>query len=479
MTDAHTLLHVKGSVARCLRSGPDDPGIAGHTRMMGHNFNCDVCKTSVGLYYYSCGHKSEVCAHCEPCDRCEKPQAKTIVGPSDIARLVEFAGMPAACSDVPSEAEWVATAASLIAQLHTGFEDDDWTALAVFVLNKFLRVPLPEPLVIENAEELRPGCYMFFERTAQFMISWRRRVPILVRRCRVDRERWDPRRLQSEFTGDLPVQTPGGDDAGTMTSADFFRRVFAEGCAFELRDWPRDATFAKRMPGMSEDFYAAFPPKSIPAMMFRPDGELNLRVDCKRFHTIQPDMGPKVYAGSGQTYTWVHKDIGDAVNVLMHVQEGDASGGGGDAVGAVWHLWSHTSRARLTESLRDIHRRTSPLDDLDDPFWVGDRERYHPVFVEDGDLAKVAPTWTIEQRRGDAVFVPCGCPHQVRNVRGCFKIASDFVSPEAVDQFRVCREELQAIREYEKAKSELVILSSALRCLALLDDKLHKQAEMA
>ena len=31
---------------------------------------------------------------------------------------------------------------------------------------------------------------------------------------------------------------------------------------------------------------------------------------------------------------------------------------------------------------------------------------------------------------GDAVFIPAGCPHQVRNMRSCVKVAEDFVSPE-------------------------------------------------
>ncbi|XRB14363.1 lysine-specific demethylase JMJ25 [Pseudoscourfieldia marina] len=38
--------------------------------------------------------------------------------------------------------------------------------------------------------------------------------------------------------------------------------------------------------------------------------------------------------------------------------------------------------------------------------------------------------WRIYQREGDAVFVPSRCPHQVRNLRPCVKIAVDFVSVE-------------------------------------------------
>ncbi|KAG9449367.1 hypothetical protein H6P81_009332 [Aristolochia fimbriata] len=42
--------------------------------------------------------------------------------------------------------------------------------------------------------------------------------------------------------------------------------------------------------------------------------------------------------------------------------------------------------------------------------------------------------WTFEQRLGEAVFIPAGCPHQVRNFKSCTKVALDFVSPENVHE---------------------------------------------
>jgi [histone H3]-dimethyl-L-lysine9 demethylase len=40
--------------------------------------------------------------------------------------------------------------------------------------------------------------------------------------------------------------------------------------------------------------------------------------------------------------------------------------------------------------------------------------------------------YPIAQCLGDAVFIPAGAPHQVRNLHNCIKIAEDFVSPENV-----------------------------------------------
>ncbi|XP_068642394.1 lysine-specific demethylase JMJ29-like isoform X2 [Aristolochia californica] len=42
--------------------------------------------------------------------------------------------------------------------------------------------------------------------------------------------------------------------------------------------------------------------------------------------------------------------------------------------------------------------------------------------------------WTFEQRLGEAVFIPAGCPHQVRNFKSCTKVALDFVSPENIHE---------------------------------------------
>ncbi|KAL6555096.1 Lysine-specific demethylase jmj29 [Orobanche gracilis] len=42
--------------------------------------------------------------------------------------------------------------------------------------------------------------------------------------------------------------------------------------------------------------------------------------------------------------------------------------------------------------------------------------------------------WTFEQRLGEAIFIPAGCPHQVRNLNSCTKVAIDFVSPENIQE---------------------------------------------
>ncbi|KAF8057712.1 JMJ25 [Scenedesmus sp. PABB004] len=86
--------------------------------------------------------------------------------------------------------------------------------------------------------------------------------------------------------------------------------------------------------------------------------------------------------------------------------------------------------------------------------------------------------WRFEQHEGEAVFVPGGCPHQVRNLASCCKVAVDFVSPESMAAALDNREALRAAdlalpqplglpptqrQCQEKLQSQLLLLRGVLR----------------
>ena len=86
----------------------------------------------------------------------------------------------------------------------------------------------------------------------------------------------------------------------------------------------------------------------------------------------------------------------------------------------------------------------------------------------EGDAA-----WRFVQRRGDAVFIPAGCAHQVRNLCSCIKVAHDFLSPEAVRHCRAMTEERRAMRHApdvctsphrDKLQLYATLLAAAARC---------------
>ncbi|PIN05090.1 putative transcription factor 5qNCA, contains JmjC domain [Handroanthus impetiginosus] len=62
--------------------------------------------------------------------------------------------------------------------------------------------------------------------------------------------------------------------------------------------------------------------------------------------------------------------------------------------------------------------------------------------------------WTFVQKLGDAVFIPAGCPHQVRNLKSCIKVALDFVSPENVQECVRLTEEFRVLPQNHRAKED-------------------------
>lgn len=62
--------------------------------------------------------------------------------------------------------------------------------------------------------------------------------------------------------------------------------------------------------------------------------------------------------------------------------------------------------------------------------------------------------WTFEQRIGEAVFIPAGCPHQVRNLKSCTKVAVDFVSPENIHECIRLTEEFRQLPKNHRVRED-------------------------
>ncbi|CAH1427083.1 unnamed protein product [Lactuca virosa] len=62
--------------------------------------------------------------------------------------------------------------------------------------------------------------------------------------------------------------------------------------------------------------------------------------------------------------------------------------------------------------------------------------------------------WSFVQKLGDAVFIPAGCAHQVRNLKSCIKVALEFVSPENVGECIRLTEDFRVLPQNHKAKED-------------------------
>ena len=75
--------------------------------------------------------------------------------------------------------------------------------------------------------------------------------------------------------------------------------------------------------------------------------------------------------------------------------------------------------------------------------------------------------WRFVQRHGDAIFIPAGCPHQVRNLSSCVKVALDFVSPENAHRCVLLTDEFAKLpRGHHPSEDKLQARPPAGRCLA-------------
>ncbi|XP_061372854.1 lysine-specific demethylase JMJ27 [Gastrolobium bilobum] len=126
--------------------------------------------------------------------------------------------------------------------------------------------------------------------------------------------------------------------------------------------------------------------------------------------------------------------------------------------GAVWDIFRRQDVPKLIEYLRNHkkefrHINNHPIDSVIHP--IHDQtlflnERHKKQLKREFNVEP----WTFEQHLGEAVFIPAGCPHQVRNRQSCIKVALDFVSPENVGECLQLTEEFRLLPKNHRAKED-------------------------
>ncbi|CAN6710781.1 unnamed protein product [Malus baccata var. baccata] len=143
--------------------------------------------------------------------------------------------------------------------------------------------------------------------------------------------------------------------------------------------------------------------------------------------------------------------------------------------GAVWDIFRRQDVPKLREYLekhkKEFHHiNNHPVDSVVHP--IHDQtlylnERHKKQLKEEFNVEP----WTFKQYLGEAVFIPTGCPHQVRNTQSCIKVALDFVSPESLEECLRLTEEFRLLPKNHRAKEDklevkkmtLYAVSSAVR----------------
>ncbi|XP_063947510.1 uncharacterized protein LOC108218781 [Daucus carota subsp. sativus] len=142
---------------------------------------------------------------------------------------------------------------------------------------------------------------------------------------------------------------------------------------------------------------------------------------------------------------------------------------------AVWDIFRRQDVPKLIEYLRKHKKEFRDINNLpinsvvhpihDQTFYLNERHRRQ--LKEEFEIEP----WTFEQHYGEAVFIPAGCPHQVRNKQSCIKVALDFVSPDNVEECIRLTDEFRLLPKFHRSKEDkLEVKKMALHAANLAVD---------
>lgn len=308
-----------------------------------------------------------------------------------------------------------------------------------------------------------------------FMEQWKRGQPVLVSGVDkyINQSLWRPEYFSKQFgelendlincrTSCLVVGQPMKhfwDGFGCLEE----RLVDENGVPMllKLKDWPPSDDFSDVLPQQFSDLMGNLP---LPEYTRR-DGRLNLVSRLPDF-LVKPDLGPKMYIAYGSAQypkegtTNLHLDVSDAVNVMVYVGYLEDEQHGRvekdeealkaidmarcdsitkrrirevrETPGALWHIFDAVDADKIRDFLNKVGKERGEEielhhDPIHDQSWYLDENLRERLSREYGVLP-----YTIIQCLGDAIFIPAGAPHQVRNLNNCIKVAEDFVSPENI-----------------------------------------------
>nr|XP_025888086.1 lysine-specific demethylase JMJ25-like isoform X11 [Solanum lycopersicum] len=283
----------------------------------------------------------------------------------------------------------------------------------------------------------------------------------------------------------------------------------------QLKNWPSSDFFDERSPRHSAEFVRSLPFKEY---MHPQSGYLNLAVKLPPGY-LMPGMRPKTYIaygvpkelGRGDSMTKLHVDMSDSVNVLTHTQginltpeqlswikklkrkhaaqdnwelqtteeehkceiETSSKFNEDQSLlddidgGALWDIFRRQDIPKLEEYLRKHFKEFRHINCCRIPKVI------HPIHDQTFYLTKdhknklkeecgIEP-WTFVKKLGDAVFIPAGCPYQVRNLKSCINVALCFVSPENVGECIRLTEEFRKLPQDHVAKEDKLMAMPQIR----------------
>ncbi|KAI7738175.1 hypothetical protein M8C21_007558 [Ambrosia artemisiifolia] len=172
---------------------------------------------------------------------------------------------------------------------------------------------------------------------------------------------------------------------------------------------------------------------------------------------------------------------------LCDDEYGNSSGNDGkvvDTCGAQWDVFRREDVEKLVEflkkysnelnsSYRSPKKVVHPI--LDESFYL---DAFHKKYLK--EEFDVEP-WTFEQRIGEAVIIPAGCPYQVKKIKSCVNVVFESISPESASMCIKLSDEIRQLPVNHKAKGKMLdVKKMIIQSVNAAVEEIHKipQAEI-
>ncbi|CAK5275825.1 unnamed protein product [Mycena citricolor] len=408
---------------------------------------CDSCLTSI----FACSWMCRLCGR-EACKECfERVKDLTVV-------------------EVNTEQDMADQRARKDKQAHcnpfflTCHKRNDHGAKDFSPVTRFVKKELEQPFETWNFLRCRRTVLIKRFKDAElseqtFALLWAQGEPVLVTdtgsKLKLD---WDPQYfIENHGSEDCLLIDCQSDQSTRRTVKEFFStfgKYEDRNQCWKLKDWPPSSDFKTSFPKLYEDFSQAVP---IPNYVRR-DGVLNIASHFPS-NTVSPDLGPKMYNAyanlaeeGNKGSTRLHMDMADALNILTYA----APCPDGSPGYAAWDIFRAEDSFQIRQFLAEQHRQLGQ-----DPI------HSQQIYLEDDMRLRLwqergVKSYRILQKTGEAVFIPAGCAHQVRNMSDCIKIAVDFVSLENVQRCATLTKEFRQVNTSKLWKEDVLQLRTMM-----------------
>lgn len=126
--------------------------------------------------------------------------------------------------------------------------------------------------------------------------------------------------------------------------------------------------------------------------------------------------------------------------------------------GALWDIFRRQDIPKLTDYLKAHWKEVGNIQNGQSVFQslysgvIYLNEHHKKKLKEDFGVEP----WSFEQHTGEAVFIPAGCPYQVRNLQSTVQLGFDFLSPESLGEAARLAEEIRGLPNDHEAKLQIL-----------------------